>query len=506
MPRFSLFPLLALLALGMRATVCAADGTNPSMATVDMKQIFAVHPKTKEAEAQINAERNAAKKVTDDGEAKARQLRLEIKELDADLAEGKLGSTAQEQTVALRKEKAVQLQILGAQLEAWREESTQELQKSSIQMRDAILDAINADIAKTPDLGAASFVLDKSGPSMNAVPFVLYSNASLDLSGAVQKQMGIANAEVMKDARAGDGLAVAVVDAKRVFEAYIKTREAGEKINAVRSAAAREVQERLTAAQAVNEAIRKLDTQLADPAISEADRKARTQELGAKALELQKMEQEIAEFGAAREKQIQEQYVGMRDAIAEDIYRVITEGVKVEGRVDLIFDASGTSLDGAPILLRCQGVADWTEALIAKLNSSKVSANRVQVAWAGGTTSTAKLRFAVVDLQRVVDALPAAKAAKEAVAQASAGVKAAVEGGADLRAKQQEIEELAAARKAEIVEGVRKQLQMTAVKAGAQVVFDASGHSLNGVPVVAVHKGVPDLSNEIIAALGGTAP
>ncbi|MGC4054573.1 MAG: hypothetical protein QM757_36300 [Paludibaculum sp.] len=62
------------------------------MATVDMKLIFAAHPKTREAEAQINAERNAQKKVMEDAEAKVQRMRTEIKELDAELATESLGT------------------------------------------------------------------------------------------------------------------------------------------------------------------------------------------------------------------------------------------------------------------------------------------------------------------------------------------------------------------------------------------------------------------------------
>ena len=42
-------------------------------------------------------------------------------------------------------------------------------------------------------------------------------------------------------------------------------------------------------------------------------------------------------------------------------------------------------------------------------------------------------------------------------------------------------------------------------KVGCQVVLDASGPSINGIPVVMVQKKLPDLSDEIIAALGGAA-
>lgn len=503
MLRLSLLSVLSSVALGAGALVHAADGGNPPTATVNMKYLFAAHPKTQEAETQIEAERALFKKVLEDAEAKVERIRMAIKELDADLAGGKLGATAQEQTTTIRKEKAAELQVLEAQVQALREQGMKDLQNASLRMRDAILDAINADIAKTPQLRSAELILDKSGPSTNAVPFVLYSNDSLELTGAVRKQMRAGSTGGMMEGEVGQGLAVVVVDVKRVFESYAKTREAQERIDAARASMAGELQERLAVAASLSDTIQKLDQQLVDPTLGDMERMRRRQERGNKALELQTVERENAEFRQTREKQLQEQYVRMRDGIADDINKVIVDGVRAEGRVDLILDASGISLNGAPILLRSQGVADWTEALITKLNSAKGGANRVHVAWEGGTTSIAKLRFAVVDVQRVIESQPAMKAAKEAAERASAEIKEVVDSGGDAKAKQEEIEKLVAGKKAEAVESVRKQIQMSAVKAGAHVVLDSSGASLNGVPLVTAHRNVPDLSNDIITVLGG---
>jgi Skp family chaperone for outer membrane proteins len=319
MLRFSLILSLAFAALCAGVPIHAADGSNPSMATVNMKLIFEAHPKTKEAEAQINAERNRLNKVIEEAEAKVQRVRAEIAELDADLAGGKLGNTAQEQTTTIRKEKAAQVQIMEAQVQAAREQSMKDLQKASLRMRDAILDAINSSIAKTPQLDGAGLILDKSGSSMNALPFVLYSSDSLDLSGAVQRRIAGMGARDEINGAAGNGLAVVVVDVKRVFESYSKTREAQERIDQARGTLAKEFEQRLAVATAATETIRKLEEQLADPALSEADRKARTQERSAKALELETMERENAEFRQIREKQMQEQYVRMRDGIADDI-------------------------------------------------------------------------------------------------------------------------------------------------------------------------------------------
>ena len=71
------------------------------------------------------------------------------------------------------------------------------------------------------------------------------------------------------------------------------------------------------------------------------------------------MDREIREFQASREKQLQEQSVRMRGGIVEEINKVIEAKVKAEN-YDLVFDKSGPSLNGVPVLLYSKETYEFT--------------------------------------------------------------------------------------------------------------------------------------------------
>ena len=74
----------------------------------------------------------------------------------------------------------------------------------------------------------------------------------------------------------------------------------------------------------------------------------------------------------------------------------------------------------------------------------------------------------------------------------------------ELPSREKELSDLSARLRGEIVEKINKTLAERASQSGYQVVIDSSGSSLNGVPVaLRVGGGVPDLTQEIVLALGG---
>jgi Skp family chaperone for outer membrane proteins len=79
------------------------------------------------------------------------------------------------------------------------------------------------------------------------------------------------------------------------------------------------------------------------------------------------MEREITEFRQTRERQLQEQALRMREGIVKEISDVVNEKVKASG-FDLVFDKSGMSLNGVPVLMYSRGDTDFTSDVIATLN------------------------------------------------------------------------------------------------------------------------------------------
>jgi Skp family chaperone for outer membrane proteins len=79
------------------------------------------------------------------------------------------------------------------------------------------------------------------------------------------------------------------------------------------------------------------------------------------------MEREISDFRQTRERQLQEQLMRMREGIVKEITDVVMEKIKANN-LDLVFDKSGMSINGVPVLMYSHDNIDFTNDIIAVLN------------------------------------------------------------------------------------------------------------------------------------------
>jgi outer membrane protein len=168
-------------------------------------------------------------------------------------------------------------------------------------------------------------------------------------------------------------LRIGTVDMKRVFESYYKTKDAEQKINEQRNIAKKELEDRLeTYRKAVTE-VQKLDEEIKRPELSASARDAKEKDRAEKVTNINNMQRENNDFRETREKQLQEQSVRMRSAIVEEINRVVSDRVKAES-YDIVFDRSGPSLNGVPVILYAKDSYDFTTDVVTALNRSKGTA------------------------------------------------------------------------------------------------------------------------------------
>jgi outer membrane protein len=162
-------------------------------------------------------------------------------------------------------------------------------------------------------------------------------------------------------------LKIGTVDMGRAFKEYNKTKDAENKINDAKTAAKKEYDERAEAYKKALDEINNLNKQLESPALS-ADKKTQAaKERDDKIANIKNMEREISDFRQTRERQLQEQLMRMREGIVKEITEVVMEKVKANN-FDLVFDRSGTSLNGVPVLMFSHDNADFTNDVIAVLN------------------------------------------------------------------------------------------------------------------------------------------
>lgn len=163
---------------------------------------------------------------------------------------------------------------------------------------------------------------------------------------------------------------IGTVDMKKVFENYYKTKDAEARINEARNAAKKEMDDRMDVYnKGVNE-VKKMNEEIESPALGKEAKDTKSKARDERVAELNTMQREINEFRQTREKQLQEQSVRMRGGIVDEINKIVEAKVKSEN-FDVVFDKSGPSLNGVPIVLYSRDSFEFTEEVIKALNKNK---------------------------------------------------------------------------------------------------------------------------------------
>jgi outer membrane protein len=170
-------------------------------------------------------------------------------------------------------------------------------------------------------------------------------------------------------------LKVGTVDMNRAFKEYNKTKDSEKKINEAKDAAKKEYDDRAENYKKALEEINKISQQLEAPALSADAKTAKAKERDEKIASIKNMEREINEFRQTREQQLQQQAMRMRESIIKEITDIIMERVKTTN-YDLVFDKSGPSMNGVPVLIYSKDSADFTTDVITALNKKPVTPDK----------------------------------------------------------------------------------------------------------------------------------
>ncbi|MDQ3545848.1 MAG: OmpH family outer membrane protein [Verrucomicrobiota bacterium] len=165
------------------------------------------------------------------------------------------------------------------------------------------------------------------------------------------------------------GMKVGTIDMNRAFKEYNKTKDAETKINEAKNGAKKEYDDRADSYKKALDEINKLNQQLEAPALSADAKTQKAKERDEKIASIKNMEREINEFRQTREKQLQEQAVRMRDGIVKEITDVVMTKVKASS-MDLVFDTSGVSLNGVPMVMFARPDMDFTTDVVTQLNKN----------------------------------------------------------------------------------------------------------------------------------------
>jgi outer membrane protein len=168
-------------------------------------------------------------------------------------------------------------------------------------------------------------------------------------------------------ASAQQGMKIGTVDMNKIFTDYKKTQAAQDRLKDVEKAAQDELNERMESYKNLLEDIKKVEQEANNPALSNEVKEEKKKTFQEKATEARGLEREINEFRQTRQKQIQEQMLRMRKGLIDEIIKEIAEKVKVE-KYDLVFDKTGPSATGIPIVVYARDGLDFSDPISEILN------------------------------------------------------------------------------------------------------------------------------------------
>ena len=162
---------------------------------------------------------------------------------------------------------------------------------------------------------------------------------------------------------------IAVVDLKKVFDGYWKTKQADLNLKDRAGELDKKRKDMITDAQKAEVDYKKLVESSTDSAVSIEERDRRKQLAAGKLRELQEIEQSVGQFDRSARAQLAEQQRNLRDKIVAEIREVLNKKARTVG-YSAVLDSAAESAVGTPIVLFNATLPDLPEELLTQLNAT----------------------------------------------------------------------------------------------------------------------------------------
>ena len=174
-----------MLALTLVFPIAALAQGTMKIGTVDMQRAFKEYNKTKEAEVKINDAKNSAKKEYDDRAESYKKALDEINNLNKQLESPALSADKKTQTAKERDDKIANIKNMEREISDFRQTRERQLQEQLMRVREGIVKEITDVVMEKVKTNHFDLVLDKSGMSINGVPFLLYAPDNFDFTNDI---------------------------------------------------------------------------------------------------------------------------------------------------------------------------------------------------------------------------------------------------------------------------------------------------------------------------------
>ncbi len=156
-----------------------------SVGTVDMNRVFKEYHKTREADARLNAAKEAAKKEFDERADAYKKELEEINTLNAQIDAPALAAEAKAQKAKQRDEKIAKLKNMEREINEFRQTREQQLQQQMQHLQENLLKEITAVVLEQTKTKNFDMVFDTSGASLNRFSPILFSRERADFTSDV---------------------------------------------------------------------------------------------------------------------------------------------------------------------------------------------------------------------------------------------------------------------------------------------------------------------------------
>ena len=177
--------LSTVLALTLAFPIAALAQGTMKIGTVDMQRAFKEYNKTKEAEVKINDAKNSAKKEYDDRAESYKKALDEINNLNKQLESAALSADKKGQTAKERDDKIANIKNMEREISDFRQTRERQLQEQLMRVREGIVKEITDVVMEKVKANRFDLVLDRSGMSINGVPFLLYAPDNVDFTNDI---------------------------------------------------------------------------------------------------------------------------------------------------------------------------------------------------------------------------------------------------------------------------------------------------------------------------------
>ncbi len=162
---------------------------------------------------------------------------------------------------------------------------------------------------------------------------------------------------------------IAIVDLKKVFDGYYKTKQADTQLKDRAGDAEKVLKGMVDDYQKAQEDYKKLVDSSNDQAVSADEREKRKKSSETKLLELQEIDKSIVQFRRQTQGTLDEQKRRMRDNILKEIREVINAKAKAASYT-LVLDTAAESVNQTPVIMYTNGENDFSDDVLTALNAT----------------------------------------------------------------------------------------------------------------------------------------